>query len=228
MSAIRPAQHITELDDEQVAAFLSENPDFFDRQPAVLADLELPHERGAAVSLVERQLSVLRERNQQLQSRLGKLVDNARDNDRLFELTRRLVLDLLLADTLAAAVSSLDKSLKNDFKTDFNSLCLFGSDERIDSHYRCVTPATARESVGNLMDARQVICGTLRKEENAFLFSADAGHVKSAAVVPIGKATNIGLLAVGSRNPQHYKSGMGTLFLSYIGEILAHALPRYL
>ncbi len=228
MSAIRPAQQLAEVDEEQVAAFLRENPDFFDRQPAVLADLELPHESGAAVSLVERQLTVLRERNQELRSRLGTLVNNARDNDRLFELTRRLVLDLLLADSLSAAVSSLDKSLNKDFKTDFNSLYLFGTEERVASNYRCVTPATARESVGNLMDARQVICGTLRKEENAFLFTDNAEHIKSAAVVPIGSTTSIGLLAVGSRDPQHYKSGMGTLFLSYIGEVLAHALPRHL
>ncbi|MEM8498422.1 MAG: DUF484 family protein [Pseudomonadota bacterium] len=228
MSAIRPAQQIAEIDEEQVAAFLRENPDFFDRQPAVLADLELPHESGSAVSLVERQLTVLRERNQGLRSRLGKLVDNARDNDRLFELTRRLVLDLLLADSLSTAVSALDASLKKDFKTDFNSLYLFGTLESTASNYRCVTPAKARESVGNLMDARQVICGTLRQEENEFLFADNAEHIKSAAVVPIRNTTNIGLLAVGSRDPQHYKSGMGTLFLSYIGEVLAHALPRYL
>ncbi|MFK7730715.1 MAG: DUF484 family protein [Pseudomonadales bacterium] len=228
MSAIRPAQQIAELDDEQVVAFLRDNADFFDRQPDVLADLTLPHESGAAVSLVERQQIVLRERNQELRSRLGKLLENARDNDRLFELTRRLVLDLLLADSLSTAVASLDKSLSKDFKTDFNSLYLFGTEELIASHYRCVTPATARESVGNLMDARQVICGTLRQEENEFLFNDNAPHIKSAAVVPIGTGTNIGLLAVGSRDPQHYKSGMGTLFLSYIGEVLAHALPRHL
>ncbi len=228
MSAIRPAQPLAEIDEEQVAAFLRENPGFFNRQPAVLADLELPHESGTAVSLVERQLGVLRERNQELRSRLVKLVDNARDNDRLFELTRRLVLDLLLADSLSAAVDSLDSSLKKDFKTDFNSLYLFGAQERTTGNYRCVTPATARESVGNLMDARQVICGILRKEENEFLFGDNAEQIKSAAVVPIRNTTNIGLLAVGSRDSQHYKSGMGTLFLSYIGEVLAHALPRYL
>ena len=228
MTASIPATNTLELDDELVAAYLREHPEFLVEHPEVLAELELPHQSGAAVSLVERQVSVLRDRNIEMRNRLGKLIDTARDNDRLFELTRRLVLDLLMSDSLHTATHALNKSLNKDFKTDFNYLCLLGNELGETEHYRSVTPAEARESIGNLLDARQVICGILRKEETEFLFGCDAAEVKSAAVVPIGKGSTIGLLAVGSRNPQHYKSGMGTLFLSYIGEILAHALPRYL
>ena len=60
-----------------------------------------PHARGSSISLVERQLAVLRERSLDMHQRLGRLVDVARDNDRLFELTRQLTLDLLDADSLA-------------------------------------------------------------------------------------------------------------------------------
>lgn len=228
MTASIPATNTMELDDDLVAAYLLEHPEFLTDHPEILAELELPHQRGSAVSLVERQVSVLRDRNIEMRNRLARLIDTARDNDRLFECTRRLVLELLMADSLPAATKALNTSLNKDFKTDFNYLCLLGN-ERVDAEYcRRVTPALARESIGNLLDARQVICGILRKEETEFLFADDAPHVKSAAVVPIVKDSTIGLLAVGSRNPQHYKSGMGTLFLSYIGEILAHALPRYL
>ncbi|MFK8019038.1 MAG: DUF484 family protein [Pseudomonadales bacterium] len=228
MTASIPATRNIELDDESVATYLREHPGFFDLHPAVLAELELPHQSGTAVSLVERQVSVLRDRNIEMRNRQGKLIDTARENDRLFELTRRLILDLLLADSLEAATHALDKSLKTDFKTDFSNLCLLGTDACENEYFRCVTPVVARESVGNLLDAKQVICGILRKEETAFLFAEHAEQVKSAAVIPIGKDSIVGLLAVGNRNPQHYKSGMGTLFLSYIGDILAHALPRYL
>ncbi len=228
MSASIPVKQSTSIDNATVAEFLRANPDFFAAHPDVLAELSLPHQSGEAISLVERQVAVLRERNIEMRNRLGRLVDNARENDRLFELTRRLVLELLLADSLPAAAEALNKSLSNDFKTDFNQLCLLQSEPRCDKYFHSVTPVDARASIGNLLDARQVICGVLRRSENEFLFGDASDQVRSAAVVPIGQASKIGLLAVGSKDPQHYKSGMGTLFLSYIGEILAHALPKYL
>ena len=85
----------TPIRDEQVAEYLRSNPDFFKQQPGLLADLTLPHESGNAISLVERQVSILRERNMDMRHRMSSLLDNARDNDRLFDKTKRLVLALL-------------------------------------------------------------------------------------------------------------------------------------
>jgi len=36
-----------------------------------------------------------------------------------------------------------------------------------------------------------------------------------------------GVLAVASRDPQHYKSSVGTLFLSYIAEVMGRVVPRF-
>jgi len=57
------------LNDLSVAEYLQTYPDFFERNGPLLAKLRLPHLRdaGATVSLVERQVEVLRERNQSLE-----------------------------------------------------------------------------------------------------------------------------------------------------------------
>ncbi|HBD12033.1 MAG TPA: DUF484 domain-containing protein, partial [Porticoccaceae bacterium] len=89
-----------ELSARQVSEFLLENPDFFSRHPDLVADLELPHESGKAVSLIERQISVLRERNMEMRQRLNSMLESAQANDKLFEKTKRLVLSLLDASTL--------------------------------------------------------------------------------------------------------------------------------
>src|SRR5690606_19642069 len=73
---------------DQVAAFLRQHPDYFQQRPELLELLRLPDARGQAVSLLERQAAILRERNQELRERLNGLLDVARENDRLFELTR--------------------------------------------------------------------------------------------------------------------------------------------
>jgi len=77
------------------------------------------------VSLVERQLRLLRERNHELRSRLAQLMDIARDNDRLFERTRRLIVALLDADSLEDLVATVEDSLRHDFQVPFVSLLLF-------------------------------------------------------------------------------------------------------
>ena len=89
------------LDAREVAAFLKQNPGFFRSYPDVVAELDVPHETGATVSLVEHQSRILREKNRELHTRLQTLVENARRNDRLFEHTRRLTLDLLDAQSMA-------------------------------------------------------------------------------------------------------------------------------
>ena len=70
---------------EQVVAYLKAHKNFFVDHEALLADISIPHETGKAVSLVERQVVVLRERNVELRERLTHLLDVARENDVLFE-----------------------------------------------------------------------------------------------------------------------------------------------
>ena len=82
--------------EEQIAEHLIAHPEFFERHPGVLARLKLPHQRGsAAVSLVERQVLVLREKHAALEQKLRELIENGRANDtiadRMHRLTRRLL-----------------------------------------------------------------------------------------------------------------------------------------
>ncbi|WP_413770104.1 DUF484 family protein, partial [Vibrio vulnificus] len=83
-----------------VAAYLEAHPDFFVEHEELLATMRIPHRRGDTVSLVEHQMKILRERNIEMPHRLSHLMDVARDNDRLFDKTRRLILALMDASTL--------------------------------------------------------------------------------------------------------------------------------
>src|SRR3984957_18868311 len=104
------------LNDTNVADFLQTHPDFFERNAALLAKLRLPHLRdmGATVSLVERQVEVLRERNPSLERKLKALGDGARDNGSLADRIRRLSQRLIRAHTLIEAINALETSLRED------------------------------------------------------------------------------------------------------------------
>ena len=217
------------LEPEQIEAYLRERPDFFEQHQELLSEIRLPHESGSAVSLVERQVAILRERNIDMRHRLSKLLDNARDNDKLFDKSKRLVLSLIEGQDMGDIIDALHYSFDKDFNIHFTSVILFGNADKIpSSQARIVSIADAREHVGTLLKNSRAVCGTLGAKEMEFIFGEHACEIGSVATVPLIHGSVFGLLSIGNRDPQYYRSSMGTLFLSYIGEVLNRLLPKHL
>ncbi len=224
MSNPQQSQPLTQ---EQVVAYLKAHPEFFIDQDDLLAQMRIPHARGSSISLVERQVTVLRERNADIQSRLAHLMDVARDNDRLFEKVRRLVLEVLDAQTLDELVGVVDDSLRHSFKVPFSALILF-SEKQI-SVGRSASLKTAQQQIGGLLVAGKAFCGVLRPKQLEFLFGDEqAAQIKSAAVVALDYQGIQGVLAVGSSDQQHYSNSVDTLFLTYLADVLARVLAPLL
>lgn len=219
-------QDQTPLDAEAVAAYLRRHPEFFVDHEELIPELRIPHQPGTAVSLVERQVKLLRERNIEMRHRLSQLMDVARDNDRLFDKTRRLVLDLLDAASLEEVIGAVEDSLRHEFQVPFVGLILFS--ETPLGVGRTVSSAEAHQAIGSLLAGGKTTCGVLRPGELEFLFgAAEHAQVGSAAVVSLSHQGLHGVLAIGSPDPQHYKSSLGTLFLGYVAEVLARVLPDF-
>lgn len=212
-----------------VREFLRENPDFLDKNTDILETMILPHNSGKAISLVERQVGVMRDRNKEMRSRLDNMLQTAQDNDLLFEKTKRLVLNLLEAKTLGSLVEAVYDSLGKDYGIEFYSLTLFGDEKKLPrTMARIASTEKANERVGTLIGANRTVCGVLREDEMVFLFGERGRQVGSVAAVPLRYDSLYGILAVGNSDPNFYKSSMGTLFLSYVAEILNRVLPNYL
>lgn len=215
--------------EDQVVRYLRNHPGFFLDHEELLAEIKLTHNSGQAVSLLERQVAILRERNQDMRHRLNNLLENAQRNDQLFEKTKALVLALVEARRLEEVSDVLTRRLTRDFDIDFASLTLFANPTQLGGgRLRVSSLDYANEHIGSMLKSSKAVCGTLRPEEKDFLFGVDSEEVGSATVVPLYAGTPLGALAVGSRDPQHFHSSMGTLFIGYIGEVLNRVLPRHL
>lgn len=216
------------LNEQQVCDYLRKNSQFFNRHPDLLAEMTLPHDSGEAVSLVERQVALLRERNIDLRHRLSKLLDNARANDVIFDKTRRLLLTMLESTNLTQLVDTLHFSLDRDFSIPFSALILFGGDKQLPCSRAKILPIQeAQRRAPGLIQNNKPQCGDLPREYMDFLFGEKAAAVGSAAVVPLVYGQCFGLLAVGHNDPHYYRSSMGTLFLNYIAEVLNRLIPRH-
>ena len=211
---------------DTVAAYLQAHPDFFNQRDELLLSLRIPHQRGDTISLVERQLELLRGRNIEMRHRLSQLMDVARDNDRLFEKTRRLNLALMDATSLDELVIAVEDSLRQDFQVPFVSLVLFGDNPMPVG--RWVNSAEAQRALGGLLTEGKAVSGSLREHELDFLFGEEQRkQIGSTAVVALNHLGLHGVLAIASRDPQHYKSSVGSLFLGYVAEVLGRVLPRF-
>lgn len=219
-----------ELSEKEVAAYLSANPDFFASRDNLLLKLKLPHNDKGTVSLVEKQVEVLRERQKKTRKQLNEFIKSAERNHEIFEKSKKLILNLIAAKTSTEFFGALEKSFKKDFKCKAYSLIVFGDKPRQINHFTsAVRAASAREYVGALMRSREPTLGVLRSDEQDFLFRHKSEDVKSAAVIAVrDKNKQIALLAIGSEDARYFDSSMDTLFIGFIAETLAKLLPRHI
>lgn len=222
-------QEAPELTAEAVAEYLRNHPEFFIGHEDVLAELSLPHNSGRAISLVERQVHLFREQRDTLQRELAELVAVARQNDRLFEKSKRLLVKLLEAESLADIATVLDESLRHDFGLDASGLVLFSDlplpPQQGSLHF--ITRPQADEILGSLLLGEKALCGRFRESQLRLLFPSAQG-VGSAAIIPLRYDGLLGAFAVGSKSEDYFESGMGSLFLSYISDTLSRMLPPLL
>ncbi|MCG5536019.1 DUF484 family protein [Ectothiorhodospira mobilis] len=211
-----------------VEAYLRAHPDFFERHLPLLEVLRLPHPCGGAVSLMERQISVLREKNRTLERKLMELVKLARENERLSQRMHHLALGLMEAEDLDAVLATTQEHLRSEFRADAVVIRVCGDPARGMHFVRGDDPAI--EGFSHLFEDRRPLCGRLSQTQLEALFPAQtAAETRSAVVVPLLEGSSpLGLLALGSQEASRFHPGMGTLFLGYLGEIVSHAVSRRL
>jgi uncharacterized protein len=222
------------LNDNSVAEYLLTYPDFFERNSQLLTKLRLPHVRdvAATVSLVERQVEVLRERNQALERKLKELVDVARANDALADRIHRLCQRLIRARTLAESVSAIETSLREDFDAMNSVLVLFLEEARAlePAMGRFLRVATANDeelrTFDSLLSSGKPRCGQVRDAQRDYLFGSESVAIGSVALTPLGQKGALGILAIGASDAERFHPGMSTEFLVRIGELVTYALMR--
>jgi uncharacterized protein YigA (DUF484 family) len=226
----REARGLAAVDSEEesIAAYLQRNPEFFERHQQLLARLRLPHARGGAtVSLVERQIEVLREKLAGLEGKLAELVRVARANDAIADRLHRFTRRLLRAVPRAEAVARIEAGLREDFET-FNAvLVLIGSypDLPPQRFVRCVAGDDPHlKSFESLFASGKPRCGQARDSQREFLFGPEGTELASFALVPLGDKGAVGLLALGSSDRDRFHPGMSTEFLGRLAELVTDAL----
>lgn len=218
------------VSEADVAAYLRAHEDFFEHNPELLAELRVPHHAGSAISLIERQVAVLREQNHQLRRQLQELISIARDNDRLVARLHQMTLVLVDAGDLDTLITALYEQLRQHFTADLIGLKLFKPAGVINDRSEYIASGHPdSEAFEGLLARGKPACGRFNARQLRFIFGDRANDVKSAAVLPLGVAPDrLGLLGVASFDPTRFHAGMSTAFLTHMGEVVGALTRRHL
>lgn len=224
----RGATALTSPEPEAVAGFLREHPDFLDERPELLASLSLHHATGGkAVSLIERQVDVLRQRQRELEGQCQQMLGFAEENAAIAARFDAFVRDLLLVREPAHLPASVVGGLQRQFSVPQVALRLW----RVGPAFRGMPwgqpPEAAIIEMADALDAPS--CGADGSHPVAAWLSPEGAHTHSLALIPLrgdAQPTPFGLLALGAADPDRFGADMGTAFLERLMVIVGAALAR--
>ena len=234
------------LDDELVADWLHAHPDFFDRHADVLSEVRLRHPHGGrAISLVERQVLVLRERNKALEIKMAELIRIGQENDAIGRRLQQLTEDLLRASDAASLPALLTEGLLHGFGVPQVAIRLWGIDGLDAPWGGEVSPELRRRSD----ELGKPYCGPNSFPEVAAWLPGGGEQTASMAMLALRRTASsnrahdpqapgqpitstpgdaFGLVVLGSDDAARFQAGMGTAFLERLAEIAAASLTRLL
>ncbi|MGB1310183.1 MAG: DUF484 family protein [Leucothrix sp.] len=230
MTKIAESMLTTAPDDLAICDYLKARPDFLVRYPELLEQLEVQQGITGATSLLERQTKVLRGKNKHLEDQLDNLIMAARNNEQIMKRLQHLTLELLRSDNLDMLLSTCQDVLRGDFNADFVSFRLFQDKpqgrDMPGLHYVKSNHTMVRAFDALFSDLKPV-CGPCPEEQLNFLFRENGSRIKSVALIPLQCNHSIGLLALGSVDAERFHKGMGIVFISHLGELIATAISKY-
>lgn len=219
------------LDDQVIAEYLLENPSFFDHHPDLLAAMQVRHDAKGAVSLVERQQQVLRDKIASLEEEITALMGNARRNERIFQSYSTLYQQLLRCTDIQQVEQALVATFVDDLGLTAHSLKLFVPT----SHAHLAFDAdTHKQLLRKRFDSAMVYFGRLPEDEQKLVFqdAKSAPGIESVALLLVEKdqseqqtSRELALLALGSQDPAHFEPNMDHLLISQLQAVLSYILP---
>lgn len=212
---------------DQVSAYLRDNPEFFEHHRDLLTDIKLPHPQGQGViSLVERQQLQLRDRVRVLESQLSGLVINAKDNNNINDRIHLLTLCLLATQRFDVLAEVLLESMRRDFSVTQAALGIWAQPQHaaLAEHQAFISADAPVAQWAQTLN--QPYCGTQPGFDWKAVFSQNE-DLRSFAVIPLRREQIFGALVLASDNENRFHTGMGTLFLERIGELVSAALMHH-
>ena len=213
---------------EEVAQYLQDHPQFFEEHADLISRMVIPHPHGGrTISITERQMLSLHDKNKQLEGKMVELLQFGEENDVIGEKMHRLGVAVIAAGSFQSVIHTLNFQLRDDFAIPHFALRLWTRPEGADELPEFAAVSEELQTFAETLT--EPYCGSTSGFETSSWFGDASRHVRSQALIALrtGGGT-VGMIALGSEDPQRFYAGMGTLYLERLGEMASAALARVL
>lgn len=210
-------EEFEQLTAEEVKDYLLANPNFFLQYPALAERLNIPHEHKGAVSLVELQSDQLRAKVRQLSRKLSQLISIAKQNEAIYRVYADLNMRLLRCRYFSEVQEVLEDVMLDELKMSAVTLRSFGGANALPEIQR-------KLFIEKRFKHDCFFFGRLSQHEKQLLFKDEPAE--SVALVLLGDKGELGILAVGSKDPGHFNPDMDTLLITQLQQFLNVQLPN--
>jgi len=242
-------QDITE---ESVAGYLIRHPEFFIDNHDTLSRLRVPHDSGSAVSLIEKQVSVLRGRSSHLEKSLRDIIAVARQNEIVHQRLHELIKDIISAPTLADIVALTRQCLHESFKAESVHFMLIANaaesqpvktSKGVDSSSKAQQRAPRLSRIKGASRVRhtdrrlscldelfangETVCGMPDEQQLKIMVGRQSADIGSAALIPLHYQSRLGVIMLTSRDELRFGANKGVMFLNQLGELLSRRIHSY-
>ncbi|WP_339720835.1 DUF484 family protein [uncultured Paraglaciecola sp.] len=207
------------IDAEQVAAYLLENPDFFVQFPQIVEKISIPHAHKGSISLVELQSEQLRKKVRTLSLKLNQLITIAKQNEAIYRVYADLNLRILKCTNLDDLKFILEEVIQENLQLASVTLKPFKG-----AH--ALPEIQQRLFIEKRFKRHRFFFGRLSEHERKLLFNDQDAN--SVALLLIGDLGELGILAIGSKDPGHFNPDMDTLLITQLQQFLGILLPKLL
>ena len=217
------------VDIKTIRNYLRDHPDFFDKNPDILETMVIHHKTDGAISLVERRLQALQEKNISLENKLNSLINNAEQNQNIFENIMTLASRVLTAQNLLSLLDILDDSFKNVFKIKYHKLIIFDEFVSID-HPSMVfnNEKELKKAIPKLSDSGKQFSGEITEQAFQLLFDKKNQIHNSVVLCKITNESPNAYLAFGSDDPDLYKQSDSKYFLLHLANLVGQSFIKFI
>ena len=209
-----------EFSKADLVRFLEKNPNIFQQYPELLELISLSDSRGTA-SLLERQVAMMKERLSEHKNQQSQFIQVARENEQISDSFTHVICQMIGFTNLSQFATEFPTELRKTFKIDEVSF------KTAQAASRRQGDSEAYEDAIRRMLNNRAVCDNRWPSNIMNLFFSS--NVNSAALIPMRSLKSeepLGVLALGSQDPERYTNDLGTAHLDRLGLMSGLCLAR--
>lgn len=217
------------IKEEDIDEYLRKNPEYFVPRDQLLLELKIPHPSGGAISLLEKQIALLRTQHASLKGELKSAIDIAREQESFSQKLKNITLQLLDIQDFESLIAFLDDQLCQEQQANQMHLLLSKQTSKnpLKDYVSPLKKSALDTFIRNILRTGQAQTFQASEATQQLLFPTIKNpNFNEVLVLPLGVDGSIGLISLGGESLVALDDAKQLNFMNYLGNLLERIIPK--